>query len=180
VAKTSTTKCFIGWQPILGSVVVISTMQLKDIVMHSQVGRGRYQPAAVSSIGYETNMVHSGIYSANIDMYRQAADTTLFTLSVQIPATLEFGIHGSLCRLCQLPANKRLSPAKYYRRCIKQAADTRDQGHRSTGPGIGRQPIPLTLQQSQKKMKLEHIKCSGSIPCLRHFKQLMNSAILAG
>jgi hypothetical protein len=62
----------------------------------------------------------------------------------------------------------------------RQAANTRDQGHRSRRPGIDRQPIPLMLQQSQKKMKLEHIKCLGSIPCLCQFRQLMNSAILAG
>jgi hypothetical protein len=61
-----------------------------------------------------------------------------------------------------------------------QAVDSRDQGHRSRGPGIGRQPIPFTLHQSQKRLKLEYIKYSGSIPCLRHLRQLMNSTILAG
>jgi hypothetical protein len=176
----STEKCFIGWQPILGSIVVISIMQLKCIVMHGRVGRGCYQPAADSSTGYETNMVRYGIHSAIIEMYRRAADITLLALSIQIPATTKFGICGSLCRLCRLPADKRLSEARYYRRCVQQATNTRDQGHRSRRPSIGRQPIPLTLQQSQKKMKLKHIKYSESIPCLRHLRQLMNSAILAG
>jgi hypothetical protein len=62
----------------------------------------------------------------------------------------------------------------------QQTADTRDQGHWFKRPGIGQQPILLTLQQLQKKMKLEHIKCSGSIPYLCHLRQLMNSAILVG
>jgi hypothetical protein len=77
-------------------------------------------------------------------------------------------------------------PINDYRRPVvikdvyRQAADTRDQGHQSRRPGIGRQPIPFTLQQSQKRLKLEYIKCSGSIPCLRHLRQLMNSTILPG
>jgi hypothetical protein len=77
-------------------------------------------------------------------------------------------------------------PINDYRRPVvigdvyRPAADTRDQGHRSRRPGIGRQPIPFTFHQSQKRLKLEHIKCSESIPCLRHLRQLMNSTILAG
>jgi hypothetical protein len=118
VATTSRAKCFIGWQPILGSVVVISTMQLKGIVRHGRVGRGRYRPAADNSTRYETNMVRYDIHSASIEMYRRAADTTLLTLSVQIPAPSKLGIRGSLCRLCQLPADKRLSAARCYRRCV--------------------------------------------------------------
>jgi hypothetical protein len=62
-------------------------MQLKGIVMHGRVGRGRYRPAADSSIGYETNMVLYGIHSANIKVYQRVADTTLLTLSIQIPET---------------------------------------------------------------------------------------------
>jgi hypothetical protein len=91
-------------------------MQLKGIIMHGWVGRGRYRPAANNSTGYETNMVGYGIHSASIEMYRRAADTTLLTLSVQIPAPSKLGIHGSLCRLCRLPADKRLSAARCYRR----------------------------------------------------------------
>jgi hypothetical protein len=151
-------------------------MQLKGIVVHGRVDRGRYRPIADNSTRYETNMVRYGIHSANIEMYRRATDTAMLTLSVQIPAPLKLGICGSLCRLCRLPADKRLSAA----RCYRQPVDTRDQGHRSRRPSIGRQPIPLTLQQSQKKMKLQHIKCSGTIPCLCHLRQLMNSAILVG
>jgi hypothetical protein len=118
VATTSRAKYFIDWQPIVGSVVMISTMQLKGIVIYGRVDRGRYWPAADNSTGYETNMVCYGIHSASIEMYRRAADTTLLTLLVQIPAPSKLGIRGSLCRLCWLPANKRLSAAKCYRRCV--------------------------------------------------------------
>jgi hypothetical protein len=82
-------------------------------------------------------------------------------------------VHYADCVGCQ-PINDYRRPnviAGVYR----QAADTRDQGHQSRRPGIGRQPILLMLQQLQKKMKLEHIKCSGSIPCLRHLRQLCAS-----
>jgi hypothetical protein len=118
VATTSRAKCFIDWQPILGSVVVISTMQLKGIVMHGRVGRGHYRPVADNSITYETNMVRYGIHSANIEIYRWAADTMLLTLSVQIPAPSKLGIRGSLCRLCRLPADKRLLAARCFQRCV--------------------------------------------------------------
>jgi hypothetical protein len=51
---TARAKWFIGWQPIPDCVVLISTMQLKGIVMYGPVGRPYYRPAADNSIGYET------------------------------------------------------------------------------------------------------------------------------
>jgi hypothetical protein len=51
-------------------------------------------------------------------MYRRVEDTMLMISWVQIPAISEFGIRGSLCRLCQLPADKRQSAHTRYRQCL--------------------------------------------------------------
>jgi hypothetical protein len=37
------------------------------------------------------------------------------------------------------------------------AADTRDEDDQSTGLGIGRLPITLTLQQPKQRKKMEHL-----------------------